>query len=409
MESVLKLPSSANVSQPDTFYSSSGNSYIDIRNYTAPKELGPVISLFTGAGGMEIGLENAGFSTSVCVEMNADCRETLKKNRPNWRLFEDQHNRTAGDIRSISAKELLALAGIKSGTAGLVTGGAPCQPFSNIGMKKGKDDPTNGDLFLEFVKVVKGVMPKAFIFENVAGIAQKQHNDVVEYMKRQFDGLGYGISFEILNSADYGVPQTRKRFIMVGLQGLKPKLPLPTHSKGFLEWKRFAAKLNACPEYSPKPWRTVDDAFKRLTKARVARADCVGMKHSELVINRMKLIKQGENFKVLPMEMRPNCWRTGKHQGHDTFGRIVANKPAPTIRTAGYNPTKGKYIHPYEHRGLNTAEMAVLQDFPGRWKFHTVSGKPSIVSIGRQIGNAVPPGLSEAIGKALALQFNYSH
>ena len=406
MKSVLKRSSPSNSQKPDTFFSTSGNSYIDINNYTPPTGLGPVISLFTGAGGMEIGLENAGFTTSVCVEMNADCRETLKKNRPNWRLFEDDYNRKAGDIRTISAKELLALAGIKSGAAGLVTGGAPCQPFSNIGNKMGKNDPTNGDLFLEFVKVVKGVMPKAFIFENVAGIAQKQHSDVVEYMKRQFDGLGYGISFDILNSANYGVPQTRKRFIMIGLKGQKPMLPLPTHSKGFLEWKRFTNTLNACPNYSPKPWRTVEDAFKKITKTRTKRADCVGMKHSDLVINRMKLIKQGENFKVLPMEMRPNCWRTGKHQGHDTFGRIEANKPAPTIRTAGYNPTKGKYIHPYEHRGLNTAEMAILQNFPIRWKFQTVSGKPSIVSIGRQIGNAVPPGLSEAIGKALALQFS---
>ena len=135
MESVLKCPSSEISSEHDTFFSSSGNSYIDINKYTPPKDLGPVISLFTGAGGMEIGLEDAGFPTSVCVEINSDCRETLRRNRPNWRLFEDSHNRTAGDIRTISANELLALAGIKSGTASLVTGGAPCQPFSNIGMK----------------------------------------------------------------------------------------------------------------------------------------------------------------------------------------------------------------------------------------------------------------------------------
>ena len=128
------------------------------------------------------------------------------------------------------------------------------------------------------------------------------------------------------------------------------------------------------------------------------------MKHSDEMKHRMSLIKQGQNFKSLPMGMRPNCWKSGKHQGQDTFGRIEENKPSPTIRTAGYNPTKGKYIHPNENRGLNTMEMATLQTFPNDWKFSTKSGKPSIVSIGKQIGNAVPPLFSEALGKAIALQ-----
>ena len=391
-------------SNSDKYFDRDGTAFIDISRYNSTDQ-GGVISLFTGAGGMEIGLERAGFQTAVCVELDADARETLRTNRPSWKLFEDSLGREPGDIRAISAKELLAMSGLKPGQASLVTGGAPCQPFSNMGMKKGQNDPTNGDLFLEFVKIVKGVKPKAFIFENVAGIAQSKHNDVVDYMKSQFDGLGYGISAEILNSADYGVPQSRKRFIMMGIQGnQKPLMPLPTHSKGFLEWKRFTGKLNQCPDYAPKQWKTVDDAFSQLSKKRLSRHDCIGMNHSDLVVKRMSMIKQGENFKVLPMEMRPNCWRTGKHQGHDTFGRIESDKPSPTIRTAGYNPTKGKYIHPYENRGLNTAEMAVLQGFPEDWVFHTKSGKPSIVSIGRQIGNAVPPGLAEALGKAIALQ-----
>jgi DNA (cytosine-5)-methyltransferase 1 len=354
---------------------------------------------------MEIGLEKAGFPTSVCVEINPDCRETLKRNRPQWRLFDNNDNRAAGDIRAVDANELLLMAGISRGDAGLVTGGAPCQPFSNIGMKRGKEDPSNGDLFLEFVKIVRGVLPKAFIFENVAGIAQTKHNEVVDYMKKQFDGLGYGIAFKVINSADYGVPQTRKRFIMIGLMDKIPSFPLPTHSKDPFEWARFTKSLDKSPNYTPLPWKSVAEALDAITVIRLKRHDNVGMKHSPLMVRRMELIDQGENFKVLPMDMRPACWQSGKHQGHDTFGRIEASKPSPTIRTAGYNPTKGKYIHPYEHRGLNTAEMSALQDFPENWEFHTATGKPSIVSIGRQIGNAVPPGLSKAIGKALALQF----
>lgn len=405
MASTLKISEQPPSLQTDKFRNVSGDCFIDIKNYRVPESLGPVISLFTGAGGMEIGLEKAGFSTSVCVEINGDCRQTLRKNRPNWQLFEDTQDRTAGDIRKINASEILSLANIKPGDAALVTGGAPCQPFSNIGMKRGKNDPSNGDLFLEFVRVIKGVLPKAFIFENVAGIAHKQHADVVEYMKKQFDGLGYGIAFKILNSADYGVPQTRKRFIIIGLMGKVPQFPLPTHFKNLVDWEKFVETLDSRPDYLPSLWRSSGEVLTSISKSRLSRRDNVGMNHSELMTKRMSLIDQGKNFKVLPMEMRPPCWRSGKHQGQDTFGRIEADKPSPTIRTAGYNPTKGKYIHPFYHRGLNTAEMAALQDFPEFWEFHTLSGKPSIVSIGRQIGNAVPPGLSAAIGKALALQF----
>ncbi|MCB1557900.1 MAG: DNA cytosine methyltransferase [Alphaproteobacteria bacterium] len=357
---------------------------------------------------MEIGLENCGFKTSVCVEIDGDCRETLRQNRPSWKLFEDHNNRKPGDIRNIKPSEILKLAGLKPGDVALVTGGAPCQPFSNIGKKQGKDDPRNGDLFLEFVKIVKGVKPRAFIFENVAGITQAKHAEVVEYMKHQFDGLGYGISFDILNAADYGVPQQRKRFIMIGLLGDKPAFPLPTHFKGTQEWKKFSLSLKGMPTYVPAPWNTVASTLKSMDRKLFKRRDCLGMQHSEEMKKRMGLIKQGQNFKVLPMNMRPKCWQTGKHQGHDTFGRMEADKPAPTIRTAGYNPTKGKYIHPFEDRGLNTAEMSALQSFPAEWEFCTLSGRPSIVSIGRQIGNAVPPLLAEALGKALALQIKKS-
>ncbi len=389
------------------FNKSEGNSYIDISQAQVQHDNnGPIISLFTGAGGMEIGLEKAGFKTGACVEIDADCRVTLKENRPEWGVFEKSDDRKAGDIKKISAEELLNFCNIEKGSASLVTGGAPCQPFSNIGSKKGKNDPKNGDLFLEFVKIVKGVRPKAFIFENVVGITQKRHTEVVDYMRHQFDGLGYGISFKVLNAADYGVPQKRKRFIMIGLLGRKPAFPLPTHYKDFTEWKKFTADLDSMPDYTPKAWKTVGNTLSKISKKTLKRHDCLGMNHSEEMIKRISYIGQGENFKVLPMEMRPPCWRSGKHQGHDTFGRIESDKPAPTIRTAGYNPTKGKYIHPFENRGLNTAEMAALQDFPETWVFHTLSGKPSIVSIGRQIGNAVPPGLSEAIGKALALQMD---
>jgi len=107
------------------------------------------------------------------------------------------------------------------------------------------------------------------------------------------------------------------------------------------------------------------------------------------------------------MELRPQCWKNGKHQGNDTFGRLISSLPSVTIRTAGYNPAKGMYIHPFENRGLSTIEMAALQSFPYNWNFKVKNReKVTLVSGGKQIGNAVPPGLAKALGLAIKQQLS---
>lgn len=393
-----------------------GTEYVDISSLPvfSNGRTRHVISLFSGAGGLDIGLEQAGFSTAVAVENDIDCRETLRFNRPEWKLFEKstweengvQKQREPGDIRMIDSSEILELANLKKGQTDLVVGGAPCQPFSNIGKKQGKDDEKNGDLFLEFVRIVKGVQPRGFIFENVAGITQGKHSEVLTYMYNQFEGEGYSISYAILNAADYGVPQTRERFFLIGLKGSrKPAFPLPSHFRSKILWEKFSRKLDQKPSYLPKNWVSVKKAFSKIPTNSNNRSDYALMNVSQKVIDRMRLIKQDENFKVLPMDMRPNCWKNGKHQGQDTFGRLNENQPSVTIRTAAYNPSKGKYIHPNENRGLSTIEMAALQDFPKKWIFKCLKReKITLVSGGRQIGNAVPPGLAKALAIALRHQ-----
>jgi DNA (cytosine-5)-methyltransferase 1 len=393
-----------------------GVSYIDVPRSKITTRSLPVVSLFTGAGGLDIGLEDAGFQTSVCVEFDADCRETLKHNRPNWSLFEDNvkiesgeiNSRVPGDIRDIEVNELLELSGLKKGDAALVVGGAPCQPFSNIGKKLGQEDEKNGDLFLEFVRMVKGVSPEAFIFENVAGITQQKHAKVIDYMVDKFKGLGYGISYKILNAADYGVPQRRKRFFLIGIQGItEPAFPLPTHFKDKAHHQKFMESVGIKPQINFKKWISVKEAFNKIPENHVYRNDYALMNISEKVVNRMKYISQGENFKVVPPELLPNCWKSGKHQGNDTFGRLVEELPSVTIRTAGYNPSKGMYIHPNENRGLSTIELAKLQSFPFNWEFKVKNrDRVTLVSGGKQIGNAVPPGLAKAIGKAIMTQLS---
>lgn len=373
-----------------------------------------VVSLFSGAGGFDLGLENAGFKTLACIDFDADCRETLTRNRPEWIVVDNEQyikkfgkkDRVPGDIRNIEPSELLQVTGKKVGQIDLVVGGAPCQPFSNMGKKKGKEDEQNGDLFLHFVRFVKELKPKAFIFENVVGITQSKHRDIINYMESQFEGMKFRISHSVLNAANYGVPQRRERFFMIGFLGDKyPAFPLPTHFKSEEAWRNFTSGFNFVPSQVPKPWYSVGEAFKNLPKYRQRRSDYAQMGVSEPVEERMQYVGVGQNFKVVPAELLPNCWKSGKHVGSDTFGRLNPSEPSVTIRTAGYNPSKGRYIHPYENRGLDTIEMAKLQDFPTDWCFYCRDRKRvTLVSAGRQIGNAVPPTLAQILGYSVKMQ-----
>lgn len=366
-----------------------------------------VISLFSGAGGLDIGLEWAGYETALCVEIDPDCRATLSHNRPSWTLFEDSiSGYEKGDIRSLTTDRLFELSGLNPGEAALVAGGAPCQSFSNIGKRDGIESRKNGMLFMEFLRIVEMAQPKAALFENVVGITHAKHRSILETMESDLRELGYGVSSIILNAANYGVPQRRERFILIAIKNAAcPAFPLPTHYKGRLEWLDFLKTLDSRPEFSPSKWKTLKEAFRKIPVLSKERSDYALMNCSELVQKRMEYIAQGENFHVLPMNMRPNCWKTGKHQGTDTFGRLKIDEPAVTIRTAAYNPAKGKYIHPLKNRGLSSHEMAAIQGFPYSWEFKCVGRqKVTLVSAGRQIGNAVPPPLAEAIGKAIRFQ-----
>ncbi|HQQ93167.1 MAG TPA: DNA cytosine methyltransferase [Bacteroidia bacterium] len=392
------------------------NRYLDISNFPFGKNgmQFPVVSLFSGAGGLDIGLEESGFHTAVCVEYDADCRETLKHNRPEWKVFDEGFKvekgkiktRVPGDIRDIGVDELMKFAGLKKGQVSLVVGGAPCQPFSNIGKKLGKNDERNGDLFLEFVRMVKGISPEAFIFENVVGITQQKHSDVISYMVNKFKGLGYGISHTILNAANYGVPQRRERFFLIGIKGVEnPAFPFPTHFKDGKHQQDYLKDFKSFPIKNFKRWVSVKEAFSKIPKNSHKRSDYALMNISEMVVKRMTYIGEGENFKVLPMKLRPDCWKSGKHQGNDTFGRLISTLPSVTIRTAAYNPAKGMYIHPFENRGLSTIEMAALQSFPMDWHFKSRNrDNVTLVSGGKQIGNAVPPGLAKALGASIKSQ-----
>lgn len=190
-----------------------------------------IISLFSGAGGMDIGFEMAGFETVVAVEYDISCCETLRKNRPNISIIH-------GDITKISTDEILKAGGLIPTEAAVVIGGPPCQSFSLAGKRMGMNDP-RGKLVLEFIRVVKESLPKVFVMENVRGMVNWQEgkainaimNEISEPVNYKGNEYSYKVNKAILNAVDYGVPQYRERVFIVGNRLNKNfEFPEPTHS-----------------------------------------------------------------------------------------------------------------------------------------------------------------------------------
>ncbi len=335
------------------------------------------ISLFTGAGGMDLGLRMAGFVIKACVEIDHTSCETLRANGLCERIYES-------DIKTLSPKAILTDCGIAKGELDLIAAGPPCQSFSNIGNRRGMDDP-RGRLFDELMRFADEIRPAFVLTENVPGMKTLEGGKVVDAVVKEFGRIGYEVSVKELNAADYGVPQVRRRlFFVASRDGMLFEYPRPTHAS-----PRNSGGL--------PPWASVREAFGSLPSDYRSRPDNLTMRHAQYMMDRMHLVKPGKNFKSLPAELLPRCWTNGSHEGQDTFGRLELDRPSVTIRTAGYNPTKGRYIHPTEDRGLSTLEMAVIQSFPPEYTF-----VGSLKEVGAQVGNAVPPLLAKALGEQLA-------
>lgn len=305
-----------------------------------------VLSLFTGGGGLDIGLEMAGLETVVCVDNDSESCKTLRFNRPEWHVYE-------GDVRAFDPK----------GKFDLVVGGPPCQGFSTAG-KGNPDDPRNF-LWREYFRIVEKVRPLALLLENVAGMANKKNSHHLNEFIAHLEQLGYSVSYGILNAADFGVPQERKRLILLAGLGWKPELPTPTHS---------ASKISA------------KEAIGDLVK--IAKRSTINHEpndHAPHVVERWRGLAEGE--------VDPNYRR----------GRIYSDRPSPTIRAGGGHGPRGDHLagfHPPIHyklpRQLTVRESARIQSFPDEWVF-----QGSKTAQGRQVGNAVPPLLARAIGETL--------
>ncbi len=313
------------------------------------------IELFGGAGGLALGLELAGIENVAVVENNKLACETLRINRPNWNIIEN-------DIHCVDFKGY-------SDNVDLVSGGAPCQAFSYAGKKLGFDD-FRGTLFSEFARCVKEVNPKIFLFENVRGLLSHDNGNTFIAIKQTFEKLGYVIQYKILNACYYGVGQKRERLFIIGIRN-------DLIGALLFEYPR--------PDYK---WTTLRDALKNCPVSE-------GQTFSENKRNVMKLVPPGGCWVDLPEDVAKNYMGKSYYSGGGRRGmarRISWDEPCLTLTTSP-SQKQTERCHPDETRPFTVREYARIQSFPDDWIF-----KGTISEQYRQIGNAVPVELARRVG-----------
>ena len=356
-------------------------------DFSKYKENRDVISLFSGAMGLDIGLEKAGLNVVIGQDFDASCVKTMRAN--GYKVME-------GDIREITPQDLLKMTGLSIGEPFLVCGGPPCQPFSTAGKRLGINDP-RGSLFMDFIRMIDYIRPRFFIMENVKGIisaplkhvsvAERDENDpeqrlgtVLDVILAEFEKLGYKTVYGLLDAVNYGVPQFRERFVLIGSRDNENIfLPVPTH---------FHMHQNK--EYQ---WQTVRSVIEDLEEDN---EECAAFSEERLKF--LKMVPEGGNWRDLPKDVMPIAMGGAYKSGGGKVGfyrRLSYDQPSPTVVTSPVQKAT-MMCHPTKDRPLSVKEYARIQQFPDNWVFTGTTASKY-----RQIGNAVPIGLAEAIGRAV--------
>ena len=378
----------------------------------------PFIDLFCGAGGLSVGLEQAGFKSVFAIDNDVAACATYRLNHRHAHVCSD-------DIENITGRRILDITGCAS--IPLIVGGPNCQGVSLRG-KRDPNDPKNG-MFHHFRRLIQELKPDWFVMENVPGLLHRHNRQLVSSIFEAFESIGYRCGGEVLLAADYGVPQLRYRFMLIGNKLGEPVgFPNPTHRcpiKLEEELGLFPAELEASAE-AKSPWLTVRDAIGDLPELRngggaevLPYPDCakdalteyqrmsrLGSKYlvnhichpaTELNVSLIKYIPQGKNWKSIPEDLRPPRFKRVALKDHTTtFGRLRWDMPARTITTYFNNISAGAFTHPDQHRGLSVREGARLQSFPDWFQFAGTLARQH-----RQVGNAVPPLMARHIGSQL--------
>lgn len=340
------------------------------------------IDIFSGAGGLSLGAKMAGISVQYAIEIDSDAAKTYKKNHSDAKVI-------CEDIRMINPADLKD----KNCPVFIIMGGPPCQGFSMSNtISRNMKNPKNF-LFTEFVRFVKELKPIWFVLENVKGITSINHGDTQHIIEECFRKLGYKVKSKVLCAANYGVPQNRHRFFMVGNR-LNIDFDFPKEAEIKVSVNDAISDLPSLKngemlENAPytKPISETSEYIKLMRGESVFATQNYVSRNNDLVIERYKHIKQGENWSAIPEHLMQNY--ANKERCHSgIYKRLIADAPSVVIS----NYRKSMLIHPFEHRGISVREAARLQSFPDNFVF-----EGCLSHIQQQIGNAVPPLLSKAV------------
>ena len=360
-----------------------------------------VVDLFAGAGGMTEGLRKAGFHSVLANEYDLMAAETFAFNHPEVPVV-------VKDVKDLTVEEILERTNLEVGELSLVAGGPPCQGFSLAGPRL-DGDPRN-QMFKEFVRIVNGLRPEVFLFENVAGILSMSKGAALKAIVKEFEGIGYTCQYKLLNAADYGVPQARPRFILFGSRdGMSVGFPEPTHAALDKNFDLFSGSL--------KPYVTVWDALSDLPYIEQGEGEEVqrhsgeyfnsyqenrrgtrhpgfifnhrATRHSDEIVRRYAVIPEGGDNSQVPDELRTKKINVFK---------LHSEKPSRTV-TCNH---RTDLLHPKVPRGTTVREAARLQSFDDDYQFFgNLTRKAKYVTQDDQVGNAVPPLLAKALGEHL--------
>ncbi|MBD8026048.1 DNA (cytosine-5-)-methyltransferase [Ureibacillus sp. Re31] len=343
-----------------------GHDYVDVKEIRANKEYS-VVELFAGAGGLALGLEKAGFHSKGLVELDRYACQTLRKNRPNWNIIEK-------DIIDVAEQGIRNFVDLGIGELDLLSGGYPCQAFSYAGKKMGLSD-ARGTMFYYYAEILKQLLPKMFLAENVRGLVNHDNGRTLSLMLKVFSDIGYSVKWKVLKALDYDVAQKRERIVIIGIRN------------DLVDKHNF----NYC---FPQPYGyelTLRDILKDVPKSE-------GAKYPESKKRVLDLVPPGGYWRDLPNEIAKEYMGASYYSGGGRTGmarRLSWDEPSLTLTTSPAQKQTER-CHPDETRPFTVREYARIQSFPDSWEFDC-----SMLNAYKQIGNAVPVNMAKAVGLSI--------
>lgn len=338
------------------------------------------IDLFCGVGGLSAGLAEAGIRVIAGIDVDKACGYPFEVNHSGAKFIEqDVAKVTADDLNSLWSKDAVRL----------LAGCAPCQPFSSYARGKASDHLKWGMLY-QFGRLVEETLPDLVTMENVPGL--KNQEPFQEFLKT-LESSGYQVCYQVVNAADFGVPQSRKRLVLLASKIGEISFPEPSTP-------------------GKKNWVTVKDAIGELEAIEHGQTSSSDPLHrsaslSELNLRRIRASKPGGTWRDWPQDLIADCHtkESGKHSA-GVYGRMTWDAPAPTMTTLCNGFGNGRFGHPEQDRAISLREAAIFQSFPPDYVFHNPEEALATKTAARLIGNAVPPKLAEAVGLALVAVLN---